>query len=109
MAELPAGRSPRSRARDWLLPPSGWLSTAGPIRPYDRRCLRQLAGPRATAALLGALPAVGVLLGTGLGAAPLDVLLRTSWGLGCLVLGSLLTIAGVAWTERIARAAEEAT
>jgi tight adherence protein B len=69
----------------------------------------QLAGPRATAALLGALPAVGVLLGTGLGAAPLDVLLRTPWGLGCLVLGSLLTIAGVAWTERIARAAEEAT
>lgn len=69
----------------------------------------QLAGPRATAALLGALPAVGVLLGTGLGAAPLDVLLRTPWGLGCLALGSLLTIAGVAWTERIARAAEEAT
>lgn len=67
----------------------------------------QLAGPRATAALLAALPGVGVLLGTGLGAAPVDVLLRTPWGVGCLLLGSVLAIAGVAWTGRIARKAEE--
>ncbi len=68
----------------------------------------QLAGPRATALLLAVLPGVGVLLGTGLGASPLDVLLRTPWGFACLVLGALLAIAGVAWTERLARTAEEA-
>jgi tight adherence protein B len=68
----------------------------------------QLAGPRATAVLLAVLPGVGVLFGTGLGAAPLDVLLRTPWGLACLVLGGLLAAAGVAWTGRIARTAEEA-
>jgi tight adherence protein B len=67
----------------------------------------QLAGPRATAALLAVLPGVGVLMGTGLGAAPLDVLLRTPWGLGCLGVGGVLAYAGVAWTERIARVAEE--
>jgi tight adherence protein B len=67
----------------------------------------QLAGPRATAVLLAVLPGVGVLFGTGLGARPLDILLRTPWGLGCLVLGGLLAVAGVAWTERIARTAEE--
>jgi tight adherence protein B len=68
----------------------------------------QLAGPRATAVLLAVLPGVGVLCGTGLGAAPLDVLLRTPWGLACFVLGGLLAAAGVAWTGRIARTAEEA-
>lgn len=67
----------------------------------------QLAGPRATAVLLAVLPGVGVLFGTGLGAAPLDILLRTPWGLGCLGLGVLLAAAGLMWTERIARTAEE--
>lgn len=67
----------------------------------------QLAGPRATAVLLAVLPGLGVLMGAGLGAAPLDVLLRTPWGLGCLAVGGVLAYAGVAWTERIARVAEE--
>ncbi len=68
----------------------------------------QLAGPRSTAAMLALLPAFGVLLGCALGADPLRVLLRTPAGLTCLALGGLLEWAGLAWTARIVRTAEEA-
>jgi tight adherence protein B len=66
----------------------------------------QLAGPRSTAALLALLPAFGVVLGTGLGAGPVSVLLHTRTGLVCLGAGALLEWAGLAWTGQIARAAE---
>jgi tight adherence protein B len=76
----------------------------------EREDLRaQLAGPRSTAVLLALLPAFGVLLGTGFGADPLRVLLRTPAGLGCLLAGALLEWAGLAWTRRIVRSAEGAT
>nr|WP_269205040.1 type II secretion system F family protein [Motilibacter aurantiacus] len=72
-----------------------------------RRSIKaQLAGPRSTARLLGALPVVGVGMGTLLGAAPLDVLLGSLPGLACLTAGAVLSVLGVAWTERIARAAD---
>ncbi|WP_322942308.1 type II secretion system F family protein [Actinacidiphila yeochonensis] len=66
----------------------------------------QLAGPRSTAVLLALLPAFGLVLGTGLGAGPVTVLLHTRTGLACLATGALLEWAGLAWTARIARAAE---
>lgn len=66
----------------------------------------ELAGARSTAALLAALPLFGLLLGAGLGADPLRVLLHTTGGLACLALGALLECAGITWTARIARAAE---
>jgi tight adherence protein B len=69
----------------------------------------QLAGPRSTAVMLALLPAFGVLLGTGLGAAPLHVLLHTPPGLACLVVGALLEWAGLAWSARITRVAAEAS
>jgi len=69
----------------------------------------QLAGARATAAMLAALPALGLLLGTALGADPLHVLLHTGAGLGCLVLGAVLEAAGLWWVLRIVRGAEEAS
>jgi tight adherence protein B len=69
----------------------------------------QLAGPRSTAVMLALLPAVGVALGTGLGADPLRVLLDTPAGLGCLVVGGLLEWAGLAWTAWIVRTAEQAS
>ena len=65
----------------------------------------ELAGPRSTALMLSVLPAFGLLLGAGLGAHPLHVLLRTPLGGGCLVVGVLLELAGVWWTGRIVRAA----
>ncbi|MFL4905996.1 type II secretion system F family protein [Streptomyces sp. MMS24-I2-30] len=76
----------------------------------DRRAdLRaQLAGPRATAVMLAALPVLGLLLGTAMGADPLRVLLHTGAGLGCLVIGGLFEVAGLWWTARIVRRAEAA-
>jgi tight adherence protein B len=74
-----------------------------------RELAAQLAGPRATARLLAVLPAFGLLLGAGLGADPLHVLLATPYGLACLTVGLTLNVAGVLWTERIAHAAEYGT
>ncbi|WP_129307728.1 type II secretion system F family protein [Streptomyces sp. L2] len=66
----------------------------------------QLAGARATALLLAALPTLGVLLGSAMGADPLHVLLHTGAGLGCLVAGAVFEAAGVWWVARIVRGAE---
>jgi tight adherence protein B len=61
----------------------------------------ELAGPRATAGLLAVLPVAGLLLATGLGADPVDVLLSTPLGLACLTGGLLLDGAGLWWTGRL--------
>lgn len=61
----------------------------------------ELAGPRATAALLAVLPAAGLLLAAGLGADPLGVLLTTPVGQACLVGGVLLDATGLWWTGRL--------
>ncbi|MEU3347110.1 type II secretion system F family protein [Streptomyces sp. NPDC006700] len=66
----------------------------------------QLSGARATAVMLAGLPALGLLLGTAMGADPLRVLLHTGAGLGCLVIGGVLEGAGLWWALRIVRAAE---
>ncbi|MFF3850055.1 type II secretion system F family protein [Streptomyces sp. NPDC002328] len=66
----------------------------------------QLAGARSTALMLAALPALGLLLGTALGADPLHVLLHTGAGLGCLVVGGVLEGVGMWWAVRIVRGAE---
>lgn len=71
-----------------------------------REVRAQLAGPRATARMLAGLPALGLLLGAALGARPLEVLLHTVYGVGCLMVGILLAAAGVVWTDRLARAVE---
>ncbi|MEU6577111.1 type II secretion system F family protein [Streptomyces sp. NPDC046805] len=68
----------------------------------------QLAGARATAVMLAALPVLGLLLGTAMGADPLHVLLHTGAGLGCLVVGGVLEAAGTWWAARIVRGAEAA-
>jgi tight adherence protein B len=72
-----------------------------------RRAVRaELAGPRATARLLAGLPLLGIALASALGAAPLQVLLHTTVGRVCLVLGTALDALGVLWTRRTARRAE---
>ncbi|GGC75931.1 hypothetical protein GCM10011410_31530 [Hoyosella rhizosphaerae] len=60
-----------------------------------------MAGARATALLLAALPLVGVVLGELMGAAPLRTLFTTSIGAGLLVLGSVLGCVGLLWSDRI--------
>ncbi|MFD9472127.1 type II secretion system F family protein [Streptomyces goshikiensis] len=74
----------------------------------DRReSLRaQLAGARSTAVVLALLPLVGLLIGTGLGADPLRVLLHTPVGWGCLAVGGALEALGLLWCRRIVRAGE---
>ncbi|MFJ9631424.1 type II secretion system F family protein [Streptomyces sp. NPDC101175] len=61
----------------------------------------QLAGARATAAMLAGLPVLGLLLGAAMGADPLRVLLHSAAGVGCLVVGGLLEGLGMWWALRI--------
>ncbi|MGN8244846.1 type II secretion system F family protein [Cellulomonas soli] len=73
----------------------------------DRRTA--LAGPRSTATVLSWLPALGLVLGTGLGANPLGVLLGGGVGTAAGVLGLAALLAGRAWTRALlARAARPA-
>ncbi|MEV5277686.1 type II secretion system F family protein [Streptomyces sp. NPDC051994] len=66
----------------------------------------ELAGPRTTVLLLALLPALGLLLGTAMGAGPLRVLLHSPAGFGCLLVAAVLETAGVCWAARIVRAGE---
>jgi tight adherence protein B len=65
----------------------------------------QLAGPRATAGVLTALPALGVALGQLMGADPIGVLRGGVLGQILLVIGIGLVAAGRAWTAQILRRA----
>ncbi|MFJ9040947.1 type II secretion system F family protein [Streptomyces sp. NPDC102406] len=88
---------------------AGLERLAGALRAErDQRAdLRaQLAGPWSTVVMLAGLPALGLLLGSALGAQPLRVLLHTGAGVGCLVVGGALEAAGLWWAVRIVRGAE---
>ncbi|WP_063819454.1 type II secretion system F family protein [Herbidospora cretacea] len=67
----------------------------------------QLAGPRATARMLAGLPVLGLLMAAGLGMQPLPFLFTTLPGIGCLVVGLLLNVTGLRWTDRMVRKAED--
>ncbi|WP_405012595.1 type II secretion system F family protein [Kitasatospora sp. NBC_01539] len=116
VAELPGGRGAAALAACWQV---GSDSGTGLAHGLDRladalraeRALAEeiageLAGCRATTALLAVLPVLALLLGAALGAHPLTTLLHTPAGLGCLAAGVLLEAAGLAWTSRIVRDAE---
>lgn len=88
---------------------AGLDRVAGALRAErdQREELRaQLAGPRSTALVLALLPVIGLLLGGAMGARPLQVLLHTPAGWGCLAAAALLEWAGLAWVARIVGAAE---
>jgi tight adherence protein B len=74
----------------------------GRIR-FRGRTAAALAGARATAAVLAALPLVGIALGQLMGAAPLTVLFGSSAGSVLLPLGAGLACAGLLWTDAITR------
>ena len=65
----------------------------------------QLAGPRATAVVLTALPLLGIALGQLVGADPIAVLRNGLLGQALLVTGVALAAAGAAWTDHILRTA----
>lgn len=75
---------------------------------HVRAVRAELAGARASARLLATLPAVGLLMGVGLGAHPVHVLLETSYGQLALCAGVMLELVGLGWTDRIAHRAEAA-
>lgn len=65
-----------------------------------------LGPPRATAKMLAVLPLFGLALGSSIGADPVGFLVGNPWGLGCLSVGIMLSLAGLWWVERLALSAE---
>ncbi|MGZ4593312.1 MAG: type II secretion system F family protein [Actinomycetes bacterium] len=115
LGTLPGAGGATDLAAAWLVCEStgGGLATpaarlAGALRDeaqVRREVAAQLAGPRATAVLLAALPAFGLLMGAALGAHPVGLLLGTEVGRALLVPGLSLELVGILWTRRIARRA----
>jgi tight adherence protein B len=60
-----------------------------------------VAGPRASATVLAGLPVLGLLMGSGVGADPWQVLTTTGPGTVLLVVGVGLELAGTAWSARL--------
>ncbi|MDQ1306666.1 MAG: tight adherence protein [Actinomycetota bacterium] len=71
-----------------------------------REMSAELAGPRATAAVLAMLPAVGLLLGSGLGGSPVSWLLGTPLGWAALAIGLALEGLGLLWVRSMVRGVE---
>ena len=70
-------------------------------RRYADAVSAQLAGARATTAILAGLPLVGIGLGQALGARPLAFLTGSGAGGGCLILGAGFLAAGLLWSGRL--------
>ncbi|RKT52135.1 type II secretion system F family protein [Saccharothrix australiensis] len=70
---------------------------------FAHRFHARMAGPRASAAVLAALPVFGVLLGEVTGSGPLDVLTSTTAGQVLLVAGAGLICAGLRWSAHLTR------
>jgi tight adherence protein B len=65
-----------------------------------------LAGPRSSAVVLAGLPALGVALGAGMGADPLDFLLTVPAGRLLCCVGVILDVTGIWWMRALLRRAE---
>ncbi|WP_326598281.1 type II secretion system F family protein [Streptomyces sp. NBC_01803] len=115
-SERPGAEGLRGLAACWAVAVDGGASLASGLervagalraeRDQQEELRAQLAGPRATALVLAALPLFGLALGATMGVEPLRVLFGTPAGLGCLLVGALLEWAGVAWVRAIVRSAE---
>lgn len=71
----------------------------------EAACQTALAGPRATARLLGWLPLLGLGLGMLLGVDPVRILLETPYGVTAFAAGVGLAAAGRIWSASLVRAA----
>lgn len=106
LADLAAAWTVADRTGAALAGPAAQLAVAARNHESVRRELdAALAGPRASALLLSALPLAGVALGSALGTDPSGFLLGTVPGHVVLLLGTSLAACGVAWTETILRQA----
>ncbi|MES1170207.1 MAG: type II secretion system F family protein, partial [Leifsonia sp.] len=120
---LDAGsRAPSGEREAWAALAAAWrvaTESGAPLAPTLQRfaaVLRALAdgrrevevalaGPTATARVVLALPAVGVLFGMLLGFDAPRILVTTPAGWACVLAGGLLVLAGVRWNRRLVRAA----
>lgn len=68
---------------------------------FTARVEAGLAGARATAVILAALPLVGVLLGQLIGARPVAFLVGGGFGGWLLVAGVVLVCVGLVWADRL--------
>jgi tight adherence protein B len=68
---------------------------------FSARVTAGMAGARATAAVLAALPLLGVGLGQLVGADPVGFLLSGGAGGGLLIVGVTLACVGLLWSDRI--------
>jgi tight adherence protein B len=72
-------------------------------REHKRAVDTELAGPRLTGWLLGALPIFGFGVAASLGARSVSILFGTPLGLACLAGAAALDAAGVSWLRALAR------
>ncbi|MBN6055876.1 type II secretion system F family protein [Nonomuraea sp. RK-328] len=77
-------------------------STLRTAQAHRQDVAAQLAGPRTTARMLAALPALGILMAAALNMHPLNFLFGSLPGLACLVAGIALDACGLWWTHRMA-------
>jgi tight adherence protein B len=70
---------------------------------FVRHVHARMEGPRASAAVLAALPVLGVLLGELTGSHPLGVLTGSGIGQVLLVVGVALVCAGLRWSARLTK------
>jgi tight adherence protein B len=71
-------------------------------REIERELAAGVAPARATAALMVAMPPLGLGLGSGLGVDPLRVVLTTVPGALCVAAGAGFALVGMRWIELIA-------
>jgi tight adherence protein B len=112
MGALPGGSQLRTVAAAWQVAHRSGaglalaLGQAATVLREDRRTMRmvssELAAARTTAQMIGALPLLALLLGMGIGGDPIGFLTGTSFGLGCLATGLMLSYLGMVWLNRIA-------
>jgi tight adherence protein B len=111
-AETPGAEGLRALASAWRVAEESGAAFAGIVdrlsdslrsdEAIRRQTAASLAGARATARLLAVLPFFGAALGYALGADPIAFLTDTPIGWIALTAGLALSIAGLAWTDRLA-------
>lgn len=116
LAERPGGAALVEAAAAWEIadrtgaPLAGILDrVADGIRgdlEIEREITAEAVPAWATGRLMAALPVVGLVLATTMGANPVRVLLGTVPGVTCLVVGLVLAGTGLWWIDRIVSAVE---
>ena len=69
----------------------------------DERRAGEVAGPRVSGYVMALLPALGLALGIGMGADPVQVLVGSPIGAVLLLVGVSLSCIGLLWSARIVR------